>query len=95
VFRESPLTLTDWAVRMFICVFVSACTRSCVGAYAHTIVHICGDEQDAVIKYGDSVVPQSDGDSAVPQSDQSSLPPAAEEKRHVAVSGMFVNDRHV
>ena len=64
-----------------------------------------GDEQDAVIKYGDSVVlskentfyirvvPQSDGDSVVPQSDQSSSPPAAEEKRHVAVSGMFVNDK--
>ena len=52
-----------------------------------------GDEQDAVIKYGDSLVPQSDGDSVVPQSDQSSSPPAAEEKRHVAVSGMFVNDK--
>ena len=44
-----------------------------------------GVEKNAVVKYGDSIVPQSD---------QISSPPAAEEKKHVAVSGMgmFVND---
>jgi hypothetical protein len=66
--------------------------RALVRMRTHLFIFV-GDEQDAVIKYGDSVVPQSDGESAVPQSDQSCSPPAAEEKRHVAVSGMFVNDR--
>ena len=51
--------------------------------------HLCAfvgahEEQDAVVKYGDSIVPQRN---------KSSSTPAAEEKKRVAVSGMFVSDR--
>ena len=58
-----------------------------VGTYAHTFMRIfvgAHEEQDAVVKYGDSIVPQRN---------KSSSTPAAEEKKRVAVSGMFVSDR--
>ncbi len=52
-------------------------THLCVFVGAH-------EEQDAVVKYGDSIVPQRN---------KSPSTPAAEEKKRVAVSGMFVTDR--
>jgi hypothetical protein len=42
------------------------------------------EEQDAVVKYGDSVVPQRN---------KSFSTPAAEDKKRVAVAGMSVHGR--
>jgi hypothetical protein len=74
-----------------VCVFVSVslCLLGRARALVHMRTHLCvfvgaHEEQDAVVKYGDSIVPQRN---------KSSSTPAAEEKKPVVVSGMFVNGR--
>jgi hypothetical protein len=60
--------------------------RWCVCAHIYFFFVFVGanEEQDAVVKYGDSVVPQRN---------KSFSTPAAEDKKRVAVAGMSVHGR--